>query len=96
MLDARKRVFVYPFDGGCQRQEHFYFPPGNVSLPRDAFWGLKSTSAVYMNLMDIVLQGLQSFALVYIDDILIFTKGDKQHVYHIQVFDRFRQHKLAL
>ena len=38
-------------------------------------FGLKGSPATYMSLMDEVLRGMHTFALAYIDDILIHTQG---------------------
>ena len=47
--------------------------------------------------MSIVLQGLDSFATAYLDDILIYSSSLDEHLDHIQiVFDRLRQHGLKL
>lgn len=44
-----------------------------------------------------MLQGLDSFALSYLDDILIFSKSIEEHERHLRtVFDRLRQHGLKL
>ncbi|KAK3097609.1 hypothetical protein FSP39_011373 [Pinctada imbricata] len=61
-------------------------------------FGLSNAPAVFQELMNIVLQGCEGFAMAYLDDILIFTKDDPmEHVRHIQeVFNRLRQHNLKL
>ena len=58
-------------------------------------FGLTNAPAVFMMLMQTVLQGLENFSLAYLDDILIFSKTAEEHQQHIQqVFDRLRAHKL--
>ncbi len=53
--------------------------------------------SVFARLMSICLQGLSHFALSYLDDILIFSETEQEHMQHLQqVFDRLRQHKLKL
>ena len=60
-------------------------------------FGLTSAPAVFQELMSIVLQGLNSFATAYLDDILIYSSSLDEHLDHIQiVFDRLRQHGLKL
>lgn len=49
--------------------------------------------------MDEVLQGLGSFSVTYIDDILVLTKKKnmQDHIKHIQqVFQRLRKHNVRL
>ena len=51
----------------------------------------------FQELMTIVLQDLEGFATVYLDDILIYSKSLEEHLIHIQnVFDRLRQYGVKL
>ncbi|BFZ04571.1 hypothetical protein BsWGS_07610 [Bradybaena similaris] len=96
-LDAKSGFWSIPLTEDAKDKSTFASHRGTYRFKVFPF-GLRNAPAVYMNLMDIVLQDLQSFSLAYIDDILVFTKGDlQQHLNHIQqVFDRFRQHNLKL
>lgn len=59
-------------------------------------FGLQNSPAVFSQLMEIVLEGLD-FAIVYMDDILIYSSTLEDHISHIQqVFDRLRKHGLKL
>lgn len=58
---------------------------------------LSTAPSIFQELANIVLQGCEEFATVYLDDILIFSKNEEEHLRHIQeVFDRLRQHGLKL
>ena len=60
-------------------------------------FGLTSAPAVFQELMSIVLQGLDSFATTYLDNILIHSPSLDEHLDRIQiVFDRLRRHGLKL
>ena len=65
-------------------------------------FGLMNAPAVFQQLMQCVLQGLNptggsDFVFVYIDDILIFSKSLQDHVSHIgQVLDRLQEAGLKL
>ena len=60
-------------------------------------FGLSNAPAVFLELMNIVLQGCEDFAMAYLDDVLIFSKDEKEHLQHVQIiFDRIRQHGLKL
>ena len=60
-------------------------------------FGVAGAPSLYSELMMRVLQGCESFATSYIDDILIFSKTFEEHIQHIQmVFDRLREHKLKM
>jgi hypothetical protein len=46
--------------------------------------------SIFSEMMGIVLEGLDTFAVAYLDDILIYSKTLGEHIKHIQVFDRLR------
>ena len=47
--------------------------------------------------MSIVLDGMETFAMAYLDDIMVFLRSPEEHFEHLlQVFDRPRRHGLKL
>jgi len=60
-------------------------------------FGLTNAPATFMRLMDdILLPFTNSFIVVYLDDILIFSQSWEEHLHHIrQVLQTLRQHKLC-
>ena len=46
--------------------------------------------------MDTVLQGQDSFAAAYLDDVIIHSNSWNDHLSHLQVFDRIRNAKLTV
>ena len=60
-------------------------------------FGLSNAPAIFQELMSVVLQDLSSFAVAYLDDILIFSPTIDDHLNHINtVFQRLRMHGLRL
>eukprot|EP00253_Pinus_taeda_P006477 PITA_06477 len=60
-------------------------------------FGLKNSPATFMRLMDDILQPFtNSFLVVYVDDILIFSKSWEEHLQNIRhLLQSLRQHKLC-
>ena len=59
-------------------------------------FGLKNALASFMRMMDDILRPFtNNFVVVYLDDILIYSKTWVKHLQHIQqVLHTLRQHKL--
>nr|GEZ72792.1 TPA: orf y [Tanacetum cinerariifolium] len=47
-------------------------------------FGLKNAPAVFQRKMDKCFKGTESFIAVYIDDILVFSKNEKEHTKHLE------------
>ena len=61
-------------------------------------FGLTNSGASFQRLMGHILRGLEyRFALIYIDDIVIFSKSIKEHLTHLEeVFRRLRNANVKL
>jgi hypothetical protein len=59
-------------------------------------FGLTNAPATFMNLMQIIFQNhLDDFVIVFIDDILIFSKTESEHIKHIEkVLTLLRENRL--
>lgn len=60
--------------------------------------GMTNSPSSFQRLMREVIQpSMDSFALVYIDDVLVFSKTRDEHVEHVRkVMEQFRRHQLYL
>jgi hypothetical protein len=59
-------------------------------------FGLTNAPAFFMNLMNkVLMEELDKFVIVFIDDILIYSKSREDHEHHLQiVLERLRAHQL--
>jgi hypothetical protein len=59
-------------------------------------FGLTNAPAYFMNLMNkVFMEKLDKFVVVFIDDILIYSKRAKEHGQHLRVvLEKLRRHKL--
>jgi hypothetical protein len=61
-------------------------------------FGLKNVGATYQRAMEIILVGLLSDIVeCYIDDIVVKSKREQDHLKHLKVvFEHLRQHNLKM
>ncbi|KAL3505234.1 hypothetical protein ACH5RR_035075 [Cinchona calisaya] len=60
-------------------------------------FGLKNAPSIFQRKMDKIFLEYSQFVLVYIDDILVFSKNEQEHVGHLNtVFRIFYQHGIII
>ena len=60
-------------------------------------FGLAQAPAYFQQLISMVLQGCSEFAMAYLDDIIIFSKNEAEHLKHIEViFQKLKEAGLKL
>ena len=74
----------------------FVVPMGKWEFKRMPF-GLSQAPAYFQLLIDKVLMGCSSFAMGYLDDIIIFSKSEEEHLHHLEeIFTRLRKFGLKM
>ena len=91
------------------RAGYWQMPVRKEDIPKTAFrtrWGLyeclvvpfgvTNAPAQFMNLMnDLLRDYLDEFVLVFLDDILVYSRSIEEHAEHLRrVFERLREHRL--
>jgi hypothetical protein len=78
-------------------RQDFVTPFGSFRYERLAY-GLAGAPSTFQKIMDVTLMGLKDvFALVYLDDILIFSDTMQEHARRVKmVFDRIRRANFKL
>ncbi|GFX93961.1 hypothetical protein TNCV_3413231 [Trichonephila clavipes] len=84
VMDLLKGYFQIPLTPRAQRYAAFVTPFGTY-IPKKMMFRLVCAPYYFCKLMAQVLEGLEQFALPYIDDIAIFSQGWKDHVKHIDI-----------
>ena len=74
----------------------FVMPMGKWLFKRTQF-GLSQAPAYFGLLINKVLMGCRSFAMGYLDDIIIFSKTEEEHLQHLEeIFVRLRKFGLKM
>ena len=97
ICDLRSGFHQVPLCPSTAEKASFITHQG-VFTPTRLSFGLMNSPACFQNLMSKVLKDLNwKIALVYIDDILIFSKNFDQHLHHLdQVFQNLRAANLTM
>ena len=97
VLDLASGFWQIPLEQDSRAKTAFTSHSGNYQFKKLPF-GLMNAPVSFQMVMTQVLRGLTwKFALVYVDDIIIFSPDFDTHVQHLTtVFDRLRHAKLKL
>ena len=94
-LDLRSGYHHIVLDQDAIKKTAFVTPFGKNEYMKIPF-GLAQAPAYFQNLINKVLNGLH-FTLAYLDDVIIFSETEEQHLKHIQiVLTRLKQANLKL
>ena len=93
--DLRSGYYHVALGKDSRAKTAFVMPFGKYEFLMVPF-GLAQAPAYFQLLMNQVLEGL-SFAMTYLDDIIIFSNSEEEHLLHLEeVFHRLRKAGLKM
>ena len=95
-LDFRSGYYHIGLSENSKAKTAFVTPFGKYQFEAVPF-GLAQAPASFQQLILIVLQGCSDFAMAYLDDIIIFSKNEGEHLKHIEIiFQKLKEAGLKL
>ena len=95
-IDLRSRYYHIGLTRESRAKSAFVVPMGKWEFERTPF-GLSQPPAYFQLLIDKVLMGCSSFAMGYLDDIIIFSKNELEHLKHLEeIFTRLERFGLKM
>ena len=95
-IDLRSGYYHIGLTQESRAKSAFVVPMGKWQFKHTPF-GLSQTPAYFQLLINKVLMGCSSFAMGYLDDIIIFSKTEEEHLQHLEeIFVRLRKFGLKM
>ena len=95
-LDLRSGYYHIALDQESKAKTAFVTPFGKYEFNAVPF-GLAQAPAYFQQLISIVLQDCSDFAMAYLDDIIIFSQNEEDHLKHIEIiFKKLKKADLKL
>ena len=82
-IDLRSGYYHIGLTRESRAKSAFVAPIGKWEFKRTPF-GLSQAPAYFQLLIDKVLMGCSKFTMGYLDDIIIFSSNEKEHLHHIE------------
>ena len=83
-LNLRSGYYYIELGKSSQAKTTFVTPFGKYEFNMVLF-GLAQVPAYFHALINKVLKGLHKFAVTYLDDIIIFSKNEEEHLEHLRI-----------
>ena len=95
-LDLQSGYYHITLDNESKAKTAFVTPFGKYEFNAVPF-GLAQAPAYFQQLISIVLQDCSDFAMAYLDDIIIFSQNEQEHLKHIEIiFKKLKKAGLKL
>ena len=83
MLDLTKGYWQVPVTVSDREKTAFTTPYGLFQFKQMPF-GLHGAPATFQRMIDKLLNSMNDFVSVYIDDVIVFSKNCKDHISHLE------------
>ena len=95
-VDLRSGYYHVGLTRESRPKSAFVVPMGKWQFKRTPF-GLSQAPAYFQLLIDKVLTGCSEFAMGYLDDIIIFSRSEEEHLIHLEkIFQRLQEFGLKM
>ena len=95
-INLRSRYYHIGLTEASRLKSVFVVPMGKFEFLRTPF-GLSQAPAYFQLLIDNVLQGCSKFTMGYLNDIIIFSKTEEEHIEHLEhIFTKLREYGLKM
>ena len=95
-IDLRSAYYHIGPTRESQAKSAFIVPMGKWQFKRTPF-GLSQAPAYFQLLIDQVLMGCGDFVMGYLDDIIVFSKTEEEHLHHLEdIFKRLKHFDLKM
>ena len=95
-LDLCSGYYNIALDNDSKAKTAFVTPFGKYEFNAVPF-GLAHAPAYFQQLISIVLQDCSEFVMVYLDNIIIFSRNEQEHLKHIEIiFKKLKEARLKL
>ena len=95
-IDLRSAYYHIGLTRESQAKSAFVVPMGKWQFKWTPF-GLSQAPAYFQLLIDQVLMGCGDFVMGYLDDIIVFSKSEEEHLQHLEeIFKRLRHFDLKM
>ena len=95
-IDLRSGYYHIGLTQESRAKSAFVVPMGKWQFKRTPF-GLSQAPAYFQLLINKILMGCSSFVMGYLDDIIIFSKTEEEHLQHLEeIFVRLRKFGLKM
>ena len=95
-IDLRSTYYHIGLTRESQAKSAFVVPMGKWQFKRTPF-GLSQAPAYFQLLIDQVLMGCGDFVMGYLDDIIVFSKTEEEHLHHLEeIFKRLKHFDLKM